>query len=108
MTAEEFEALVHRLEPAARANPRGYARKVALLAALGYGFIALALAFLVALAGIVVALLWAPLGGDREKLVDRLVAELELPFAFWVMSPSAFSRQPARIAKIRGAQIYRR
>jgi hypothetical protein len=40
--------------------------------------------------------------------VDRLVAELELPFAFWVVSPTAFSRQPARIAKIRGAEIYRR
>jgi Zn-dependent protease with chaperone function len=52
--------------------------------------------------------LWAPLGGERNKLVERIAAELELPFTFWVVSPSAFSTQPSRLRKIPGAGIYRR
>jgi hypothetical protein len=89
MTAEQFEALVHRLEPEARANPSGYARKVALLGGLGYAFIALALAFLVALAGGVVALALAgpgillklllPIGALAWVIVRSLAVKTEPP-----------------------------
>jgi Zn-dependent protease with chaperone function len=51
---------------------------------------------------------WRPLGGDREELTEKIVAELDLPFAFWVLSPGAFSTQ---MRSLRGrfpqAEIYR-
>jgi hypothetical protein len=43
MGAEEWRALVHRLEPEARRDQRAYARKVALLGVLGYAVIGSAL-----------------------------------------------------------------
>ena len=56
MTPEQWAALVRRLEPQARQDPKAYGRKVAAFGALGYLFIGLALATLVALALLVVAL----------------------------------------------------
>jgi Zn-dependent protease with chaperone function len=53
---ERWQALVRRLEPLARANPSAYRRKVVLLAALGYAYIATLLLLLVAGAGLVVYL----------------------------------------------------
>jgi hypothetical protein len=50
MTEDEWGALVARLEVDARERPRAYARKVALLGAVGYLVIAFALAVLAALA----------------------------------------------------------
>jgi Zn-dependent protease with chaperone function len=50
MNAEQWRSLVHRLEPEARENREAYARKVALLGALGYGVIAFALLTLMLLA----------------------------------------------------------
>jgi hypothetical protein len=90
VTPEQFEALVRRLEPQARANPTGYARRVALLAGLGYAFIALALAFLVALAGVVVALALAGRG---------VLLKLLLPIGAlgWVIHP----RSPSRLSRPR-------
>ena len=55
MTSEQWAALVRRLEPEARKDPKGYGRKVALFGALGYAFIGLSLVVLVALAVLVVA-----------------------------------------------------
>ncbi|HKQ52757.1 MAG TPA: M48 family metallopeptidase [Pyrinomonadaceae bacterium] len=49
MKQEEFDALVKRLEGYARAHPASYKLRVGLLAALGYGYILLVLAVLVAL-----------------------------------------------------------
>jgi Zn-dependent protease with chaperone function len=40
MTQDEFESLVKRLEVAAAADPKGYRRRLAALALLGYGYIA--------------------------------------------------------------------
>jgi Zn-dependent protease with chaperone function len=54
MTDDEFEALVRRLEPRARSDPKGYRRRVALLAGLGYAAIGLALAVVLALGALVV------------------------------------------------------
>jgi Zn-dependent protease with chaperone function len=49
MNKEQFDALVKRLEGYARSHPAGYKLRVGLLAALGYGYIFLVLAALVAL-----------------------------------------------------------
>ncbi len=54
MSAEEWRALVHKLEPEAREDQRGYARKVALLGALGYAAIGVALLALTGFAGLVI------------------------------------------------------
>jgi Zn-dependent protease with chaperone function len=56
MDDERWEALVRRLEPQARARPAAYRRKVVLLAALGYGFIATLLLILLGLGVLVVVL----------------------------------------------------
>jgi Zn-dependent protease with chaperone function len=56
MDEERWQALVRRLEPQARATPSTYRRKVVLLAALGYAFIAGLLLLLLGLAAIVVVL----------------------------------------------------
>jgi Zn-dependent protease with chaperone function len=56
MTSEQWAALVRRLEPQARENPKAYGRKVALFGALGYAFIALALVALVILGILVIVL----------------------------------------------------
>ena len=56
MDEERWQALVRRLEPEARSNPATYRRKVLLLAALGYAFIATLLLVLLALAVLVVVL----------------------------------------------------
>ena len=56
MTTEQWESLVRRLEPEAREDPRGYGRKVAALAGLGYAVLGLSLVTLVALAALVVLL----------------------------------------------------
>src|SRR5215217_539698 len=49
MNQEQYDALVKRLEGYARENPGSYKLRVGLLAALGYGYILLVLAVLVAL-----------------------------------------------------------
>jgi Zn-dependent protease with chaperone function len=51
---EQWEALVRRIEPEARADPAGYRRKVILLAALGYAFIGALLVLGIGLAALVV------------------------------------------------------
>jgi hypothetical protein len=56
MDEERWQALVRRLEPQARARPESYRRKVVLLAALGYGFIATLLLVLIGLGVLVVVL----------------------------------------------------
>jgi Zn-dependent protease with chaperone function len=65
MTEEQWGELVRRLEPQARANPRAYGRKVALLGALGYGFLAVSLLVLTALIALVV---WGAIAGTVALL----------------------------------------
>ena len=49
MTNEAFEAMVKRLEPAARANPGLYRLRVASFAALGYAYLVATLVLLIAI-----------------------------------------------------------
>ena len=56
MDDERWEALVRRLEPEARENSAAYRRKVVLLAALGYAFIATLLVVLLGLGALVAVL----------------------------------------------------
>jgi Zn-dependent protease with chaperone function len=56
MTEEQWDALVRRIEPLAREDPKRYRLRVGLLGALGYAYIAIALFVLAALAVLVVAL----------------------------------------------------
>src|SRR5579862_3747448 len=49
MTKQSFEAMVKRLEPAARANPALYRFRVATFAVLGYAYLAATIALLIAL-----------------------------------------------------------
>jgi Zn-dependent protease with chaperone function len=56
MDGEQWAALVRRLEPEARSDPRSHARKVAAFGALGYAFIGLSLVALLVLALLVVVL----------------------------------------------------
>lgn len=51
MSREQFEDLVKRLEVTARNDPGGYTIRVGLLAALGYVYIFIVLAALLALLG---------------------------------------------------------
>jgi Zn-dependent protease with chaperone function len=68
VTEEQWDALVHRIEPLARENPGRYAFRVGLLAALGYAYIALTLLVLVAL-GITVVVLALKGPGLLIKLI---------------------------------------
>jgi Zn-dependent protease with chaperone function len=65
MTEEQWEALVRRLDREAKANPGGYRRRVALLAALGYGYVFAVVAVLVAAAALVV---WGAIAGPAALL----------------------------------------
>lgn len=51
MKREEFEAMVTRLEDFAGKNPKAYRRRVGLLAGLGYGYVWMVLAIVLALLG---------------------------------------------------------
>jgi Zn-dependent protease with chaperone function len=55
MTNEEFSALVSRLEQQSRDRPGWYKARVALLAILGYGYVAIVLVLLLALSAAVIA-----------------------------------------------------
>jgi len=74
VTPDEFVALVRKLEPEARARPRAYRRKVILLAAFGYAFIAGALLVFVGLAGGIVYLLTLGFGLLVLKLLIPIAA----------------------------------
>jgi Zn-dependent protease with chaperone function len=65
MTEEQWGDLVRRLEPQARADPKAYGRKVALLGALGYAFLAVSL---LVLAGMTALVVWAAIGGPIALL----------------------------------------
>lgn len=84
ITREAFEALVARLEPQARQRPRAYRLRVALLALLGYGYLA---GVLLALAALVLASLASTLWlkALAIKLILPLGAFLWLVLrALWV------------------------
>jgi len=49
---------------------------------------------------------WRPLGGDRQELVERVDAVVDVPFQLWYLAPSAFSAKRLRLRRIAGAEIY--
>ena len=65
MTEEQWGQLVRRLEPQARANPKAYGRKVALLGALGYVFLGVTL---LVLGGLTALVIWGALSGPAVLL----------------------------------------
>ena len=80
MKQTEFDTLVARLEQTARTDPKGYRRRVFLLAMLGYAYIALVVAVVLALlAGLVVVLV-------ATRTAAVLLAKLALPLAtlIWI------------------------
>ena len=50
---------------------------------------------------------WRPFGGDRSALASKVVEGLEVPYAFWVLSPGSFNTQMRSLARLRNAEIYR-
>lgn len=89
MDGEQWAALVRRLEPQARSDPRSYARKVAAFGALGYAFIGLSLVALVVLGVLVVLLalsgpallikLLLPIGALGWLIVRSLSVRMDPP-----------------------------
>ncbi|MBW3622353.1 MAG: M48 family metalloprotease [Armatimonadetes bacterium] len=90
MSREQFEALVKSLEIPARKDPRGYQFRVGLLAALGYAYIFVAVALLLALLGglvwVVVTQRHANFGIVKIALVAGALLLLVVR-ALWVRIP---------------------
>jgi Zn-dependent protease with chaperone function len=120
VTAEEWDALVRRIEPVARENPKGYRRRVALLGAAGYGVIALALALLAALgvgvvllalnsAGVLVKLL-LPIGALAWVILRALWVRVEPPVGIRLErrdAPELFELVDEVRREIRGPKVHR-
>ena len=97
MDDQRWEALARRLEQRARKDPTGYRRKVAGVAALGYGYIALALLVLAALgAGVIYLGIHHP--GPLLKLLLPILA------VGWVVVRSL----AVRIDPPEGIELHRR
>ncbi|MDX6475695.1 MAG: hypothetical protein QOH95_1206 [Gaiellaceae bacterium] len=120
MDEARWEALVRRLEPAARANSRAHKRKVLLLALLGYAFIFGCIALLVAIGVGVVLLalhstilllkLLIPIGGLMIVIVRSLYVSFEPPVGVRVTkrdAPPLFEMLDAVKRAIRGPRLHR-
>jgi Zn-dependent protease with chaperone function len=108
--ATQFDTLVARLEQESTNSPSAYQTKVALLALLGFGILALILGFaglaLFLLAGLAVALLFT--GGKAIILVlklGKLLIFLAIPL--WLLVKSSLSALFARFPKPEGEEIVR-
>ena len=75
MTHDQFEALVARLEPRARANPGAYRAAVVALALMGYGYLALVVGLLLALLALLIV---------SVVTLKALAIKLAIPLAFFV------------------------
>jgi Zn-dependent protease with chaperone function len=119
MTQEQWAALVRRLEPQARANPTSYRRKVTAFGVLGYAFIGLMLAALVALAVLVVILALAgpgvllklllPIGALALLIVRALLVHLDPPDGIEVKrdeEPELFRMIDEVNATVRGPKVH--
>jgi Zn-dependent protease with chaperone function len=91
MTHEEFVAMVERLEGYAQREPAKYALRVGLLAALGYAFVLLALAFV---GGLVLLLVWLSIGKGRLNFWVVKIGWVLLALA-WVVGRALWVRMPA-------------
>lgn len=99
MTEEQWVELVRRLEPEARANPRAYGRKVALLGLLGYAFLG---GSLLALAGLALVVVWGAVAGPA------VVLKFLLPigaFALLIMRSLVVKIDPPAGMPVQRAQV---
>lgn len=88
MTHDQFEALVARLEPRARANPGAYRAVVVAIALMGYGYLAFVVGLLIALlAALVVSVV----------TLKALAIKLAIPLAIfvWFVLKALWVRVPA-------------
>ena len=84
----QWEALVRRIEPQARENPKAYRRKVVLLAGLGYGFIAFMLLLLTAAAVLVVVLALKSSAILLKLLIPIVALVVVVGRSLWVKFPA--------------------
>lgn len=92
MTNEEFSALVARLEQQSRDNPGGYKARVVFLAILGYGYVGIMLALLLALSAVVIAsAVYLKAAAIKIAIPILIVAGLILK-AMWVRLPAPEGR----------------
>jgi Zn-dependent protease with chaperone function len=119
VTEEQWAALVRRLEPQARENPSSYRRKVTAFGALGYAFIGLMLAVLVALAVLVVILALAgpglllklliPIGALGLLIIRSLLVRMDPPEGIEVKrdeEPELFRMVDEVNAEVRGPKVH--
>jgi Zn-dependent protease with chaperone function len=106
MTHEEFVAMVERLEGYARREPSKYALRVGLLAALGYAFVLLALAFV---GGLVLLLAWLAVGTGKLNFWVAKIGWVLLALA-WVVGRALWVRIPApegiELSRARAPQLF--
>jgi Zn-dependent protease with chaperone function len=88
---KDFDALIRRLEISARRSPRLYRARVALLAALGYGYIAGILALLVVIVVALGLLATKPGGGAiaAKLMVPAVVIGWAVIRSLWLRIPDA-------------------
>ena len=92
MTNEEFSALVARLEQQSRDNPGGYKARVVFLAILGYGYVGIMLALLLALSAVVIAsAVYLKAAAIKIAIPILIVVGLILK-AMWVRLPAPEGR----------------
>ena len=84
MTPEQWDALVRKLEPLARENPRRYSTRLALLAGVGYAYIAIALLGLIALGALVVYVALSSAGILLKFLIPIGAVMLVILRSLWV------------------------
>ena len=119
MDEERWQALVARLEERARSNPAAHRRKVALVAVLGYGFIAVLLLLLLGLAAVAVLLaihgpllllkLLLPIGALVWVVLRSLHVKLEPPEGVRLDkrdAPELFRMVDEVRKKVRGPRVH--
>ena len=90
ITQEQFDTLVGKLEDFSKSNPKNYRLRVALWATLGYAYIFLILAGLLALIGLVV--LFIVYSNRINSYIIKLAILLLVPAWVIVRSPSPLIR----------------
>jgi Zn-dependent protease with chaperone function len=119
MTDEQWEDLVRRLEPQARADPKAYGRKVGLLGALGYAFLGVSL---LVLAGLIALVVWGavagtvallkfiiPIGAVALLILRSLVVKLDPPEGISLrqeQAPALFRTLEEVNDRVRGPTIH--
>jgi Zn-dependent protease with chaperone function len=87
MTEQRWEQLVQRLERLASSRPRAYRTRVALLAGLGFGYLAFAVVVLLALTGAIAALAIATAGAVIKFAWPLLILVFVVLRSLWFRLP---------------------